>query len=108
MRPYPFDMYVTSDESTFTKIRKREFGDVKKIEEDQHGFFSCGTSIKGRRVCIVYARTKPALVHEIAHLVIYVFEKVGIPINDSGSEAFAYMIEQLFRDSERIFERRRK
>ncbi len=35
----------------------------------------------------------PMLVHEIAHLCIYVLEDRGLPINEACSEAFTYLME---------------
>lgn len=36
------------------------------------------------------------LAHELAHLVIAVFEHVGMPITEPGSEAFTYLLSDMF------------
>jgi hypothetical protein len=108
MRPYPFLLLVTSDKATYTKLYKTHFGEERKIEEAEHGLCSRGNSVDGIRMAVVYAANTQALVHELVHVVTYVFGGMGVPINDDNTETFAYLIEQLFSDALRIFDKKRK
>jgi hypothetical protein len=108
MRPYPCLLLVTSDKRTFSRLYKYHFGEEKKMENNKHGYCSTGNSGAGIRLTIIYAADTPALVHELSHCIAFVFECVGIPIDDRNSETFAYLIEQLFSDARHIFDRKKK
>lgn len=55
---------------------------------------------EGRKVIyLVWGKNRPYLAHEIAHVVLHVFEIAGIDPRDANGEPFCYMLSQLLLEA---------
>ena len=104
VRPYPGLLFVTADRETFERLHKSQFGEELKLEKDDVGRSVRAMSVKEKQTYLVYASSVAILVHELVHVMTHVFDRIGIPMNDSNSDTMAYFIDSLFKDSVRVFD----
>ena len=104
IRPYPGLLYVTADRATFEKLHKTLFGDEFKLEKDDVGRTERAVSVKEKQTYLIYASAPSTLVHELVHVMTHVFERIGIPMDDGGTETMAYFLDALFKDAVHIFD----
>lgn len=101
---YPFDCMFSfgqSDEEIFKILRSKGIRDPEVV------------IIKGNARCVMFESgqtvirlksmpSKPYeygwLQHEIFHAVDFLFNRIGITLNESSNEAYAYMIEYLTKE----------
>lgn len=89
--PYPGKLYVAKNAKEYAAYRKRLFkADDKYDPTGSRGSFWCSGGC-----CLIWAG-KDALLHELTHVALHMFDYVGIdPIASSG-EAFCYFLEHLY------------
>lgn len=94
IHPYPCDLYFTRDRDAYTLARASYTStpcDVSEICGIASDFENGTVHLVG-----VFDGRLPTLVHEIAHVVIKVFAYVNVPIRPDCSEAFTYLLDDLF------------
>lgn len=95
VRPYYADIWFTNSKSLY--LRKRsEIGVTPDPWLDGAGGMTTYYENGWQQVVGIFNRDKETLVHELSHAVINLFNGVGMPINQDTSEAFCYLIGDLF------------
>lgn len=99
LRPYPGRVSVCKTKTEFYRQHKIVMGDASVSLDDKYGRMVCkwGNLSGGRYV--VWAVDKERLSHELSHVILHVFELVGIDPREAGGEPFCYMLSQLMLDS---------
>lgn len=102
LRPYVGTIYLC-------KSRKELHAQYKKLCQEDYPY---SDDPKGGRYVkivddksesgtkyLVWAHTKHALAHELAHVILIVFDLVGIDPREAKGEPFCYMLSQLLLDA---------
>jgi hypothetical protein len=98
LRPYPGMVFVTRDRKAYELAAKELFDRDEKLTV-QHGRFVAGGSWYHEHTALVWWTTPETLAHELAHVVLDIFERVGIDPISGGGEPFCYLLSQLFLDT---------
>jgi len=98
LRPYPGMVFVTKDWKAFARACRELFNRDER-HTNQAGRFVCGPSWYHPFTAIVWWTKPETLAHELSHVVLDIFETVGIdPVSGQG-EPFCYMLSQLFLEA---------
>ena len=98
LRPYPGMVFVTRNRKAFMRAA-RELFDRDGGITCQAGRFMAGPSWYHPHTAIVWWTKPETLAHELGHVVLDIFETVGInPISGNG-EPFCYLLSQLFLEA---------
>lgn len=93
--PYNGDIWFTNSESLY--LRKRsEIGVVSQPNLGSAGGMTTYFEDGWQQVVGLFNGDRATLVHELSHSVINLFNGVGMPINIDTSEAFCYLIDNLY------------
>lgn len=93
--PYPVQLEVVHDWSTFSKKHKAYRGTEPKEDATIDGK-TC--YVADNHVLIgIFDDNRVTLVHELNHFCIYTFGFIGLPINDESSEAYCYYMDSLLK-----------
>lgn len=105
LKIYPWDILYTvgSTEEEVVSYLRDEFNYHMDEEEKNHLDFGKKTGrtvrLKNRSIVMwVKQDSIPVLGHEIFHAVELLFEMIQIPINENTSEAWAYLIEYVWKE----------
>lgn len=99
LRPYPGMVFVTQNKNAFDRAAKELFDREEKQQNTQAGRFIAGPSGYHPHTALVWWSKPETLAHELAHVVLDIFETVGInPISGQG-EPFCYLLSQLFLEA---------
>jgi hypothetical protein len=98
LRPYPGMVFVTRNRKAFERASLELFGRQESITV-QVGRFVAGPSWYHPHVALVWWSKPETLAHELAHVVLDLFETVGIDPRSGGGEPFCYMLSQLYLES---------
>lgn len=63
------------------------------------GEFSAGQGKDGKLFYLAYAETPHFWAHELAHVVLHLFDYVGCPLQQGGGEPFCYMLHTLMEET---------
>lgn len=99
LRPYTGRLFLASCREDYERAHKRLFKTPDVLTCAQGGRFSGGEGADGLWTYLVWAGNTAALVHELAHVVLHVFERAGIDPVGCGGEPFCYMLSQLVMDA---------
>ena len=100
LRPYIGTLYVTRTQAQFRSAYKRLFADDDcGLSDNDGGRYIRGPHRQTRALTyLVWAEEGRHMVHELAHVVLDLFETVGVAPCSSGGEAFCYMLGKLCED----------
>lgn len=100
LRPYPGKVVICDRRKDFYREHRERFGFKHEPLGSRTGRMIgqvCGE--EKRMVYLVWADSPAVMAHELAHVVLDVFEMTGIdPVSGNG-EAFCYMLSQLMVDA---------
>lgn len=100
LRPYPGTVVICRKRKDFYREHEKLFGEAHEKLGHRRGRF-VGRYDDNTRwpTYIVWADSAAILAHELAHVVLHVFEIAGIdPVSGNG-EPFCYMLSQLMVDA---------
>ena len=99
LRPYPGYILVTKNRKAFERASLELFGIEDRDNGTQKGRFRGGSCWYHPFTYLVWYSTPETLAHELAHVVLDIFETVGIdPVSGNG-EPFCYMLSQLILET---------
>ena len=108
LTPYPREMTLFTDRAQFTEYLDRYCGCRNPgrcghdVEPECTGRFVYMTDATEFCVGVFRPSTQAAdLVHELAHVVIALFDQIGLTIDHASSEAYTYLIAHLFNECAR-------
>lgn len=96
--PYPIQIWFTNDILKFKQKRK----DILGTEITDVGVGHCSTDGYGCIVFGVFDKKLSTLVHELSHVMVHIFEYIGMNINNHTTEAFAYLMDNLYTQCENL------
>lgn len=95
LKPYPGRLCLATTRKDFEKSSQKVIGRRVPAEAllANDGRLLIRTESKTKfKTYLVWVNTRNAVVHEAAHVVLDVFEDVGIVPNEGNGEPFAYML----------------
>lgn len=94
LEPYPYKLILVTDRTLWQCVRKKVSPKDQPYDtESAHGVTHAGN---GTFVVGVFNGELSTLLHELAHVMVYVFTEIGAPINQDTSEPFAYLLHTTF------------
>ena len=99
LRPYHGRCFVVKDRRAYEAAHHRLFKTYDVLNCAQRGRFTGGEGKDGMWTYLIYAEKPQTLAHEIAHVVLHVFERCGIDPRDANGEPFCYLLSQLMLEA---------
>jgi hypothetical protein len=91
-------VFVTKDRKAFERASKELFDRDEKLTM-QAGRFLAGPTWYHPHTALVWWTKPETLAHELGHVVLDIFETVGINPVSGGGEPFCYLLSQLFLEA---------
>ena len=101
IKPYPGIAYYTSDKKDFRKTQKKLFGISEEVGKHLGGRFY-GEQVNGYWTYLIYATSNATIAHEVSHMILHMFDRIGINPHEGNGEPFRYLLEQVIKDIEVI------
>lgn len=98
LRPYNGSLFVANTAAEYEAAHKRIFASEDRLSCSQDGRFAGGEGADGMWTYLVWADAPHTLAHEMAHVVLHIFERCGIDPRSGNGEPFCYMLSQLLLD----------
>ena len=92
LSPYPFSVFVAPTRQEYETKHLQLFGEEDKLTSAQGGRFSYGKAKGGKGVYLIWGKNRTSITHELSHVVLDLFEMVGIDPRGCGGEPFCYML----------------
>ncbi len=103
LRPYPGNLYFCKTKTSYEKGYKKLFGNIDNLSQNQFGRFYGSEDDNGNWTYIIWGRNYEYIVHEICHVVLHLFSRIGInPVESAAGESFCYLVSQLITDIKNI------
>lgn len=99
LRPYNGRLFVAKSRKDYEKAHSKLFKTPDVLTCAQEGRFSGGEGCDGVWTYLVWGNATHTLAHELAHVVLHVFERCGIDPREAGGEPFCYMLSHLVLES---------
>jgi hypothetical protein len=96
IRPYAATLFLTTSQDEYLE-KRRKYTDVA-VDLTGTGGITSGYEDDEVFVVGLFTATAQTLVHELSHVVIRTLCRVGIPINIETSEAFTYLLDDLYSE----------
>lgn len=101
LRPYPGEVRVFKSVKAYHKAHLKLFGEPDKdLSGNQGRMTGIWNDKLKRRVYLVWATTPTFLAHELSHVILDLFDDVGIDPREANGEPFCYMLSQLLLECE--------
>lgn len=91
LRPYPGKVWVCKSKKEYRLKHIELFG----IDDDLKNCFGRMAGHGKKIIYLVWAIDGPRLSHELSHVILHVFDLVGIDPRQANGEPFCYMLSQL-------------
>jgi hypothetical protein len=98
LRPYNGRLFIAKSKKDYEASHAKLFKNPGVLSCDQVGRMT-GEGNDGLWTYLVWAEDAPRLAHEIAHVILHVFERCGIDPVCGNGEPFCYMLSQLMLDA---------
>lgn len=98
LRPYTGKLFYVRTKKEYEQAHIDLFKEPDILSCSNGGRFSGGCGKDNYWTYLIWAKSTAFLAHELVHILVHVFERSGLNINDSGGEAFAYMLQTLMQD----------
>jgi len=99
LRPYNGRLFYVKTVKEYERAHKNIFKEPDVLTCAQAGRFSGGNGKDGIWTYLVYANKPETIAHEMAHVVLHVFDRCGINPIEANGEPFCYMLGQLILDA---------
>lgn len=99
LRPYNGRLFVANARADYERAHRKLFKTPDVLTCAQDGRFAGGEGQDGLWTYLVWAEAPHALAHEIAHVVLHVFERCGIDPREANGEPFCYLLSQLLLEA---------
>ena len=98
LRPYTGRLFVAKDAVEYERAHKRLFKTPDVLTCAMVGRISGGEGQDGMWTYLVWGKDQHDIVHELSHVVLWLFERCGIDPREGCGEPFCYMLSQLVLD----------
>lgn len=99
LRPYTGRLFIAKTAKKYENAHIKLFEIPDVLSCTQCGRFSGGKGHDGMWTYLVWGINPEQVAHELAHVVLHVFERCGIDPREAGGEPFCYMLSQLLADA---------
>lgn len=99
LRPYPGVIHLHKTLKSLRKDYQQQTGSKYPYEDDENGGRYVLCEGRGGFVYLVWAATTHALAHEMAHVCLMTFDKIGADPVASSGEPFCYLLSQLMLEA---------
>lgn len=99
LRPYNGRLFVAKSRKEYASLSVKLFKTPDVLSCAQVGRMNGGEGKDGLWTYLIWADKTPQLAHEIAHVVLHVFERCGIDPREAKGEPFCYMLSQLMLEA---------
>ena len=99
LRPYPWKLYFVRSSEGFEQAHKELFGSAHPLADHIGGQFAFNEGPNETGTYLVYAEAGHFLAHEMAHVVLDVFDRIGSSPSSGNGEPFCYLLQQLIYDA---------
>lgn len=99
LRPYHGRLFVTTVREAYAPAHLELFEDPDELTCAQAGRFSGGRGKDDLWTYLVFADKPHYMAHELAHVVLHVFDRCGIDPREAKGEPFCYMLSQLMQEA---------
>lgn len=99
LRPYHGRLFLAGTPKQYEAAHAKLFKRLDVLSCEQCGRFSSGQGKDGLWTYLVWGKEPPQVAHELAHVVLHVFERCGIDPREANGEPFCYMLSQLLIDA---------
>lgn len=96
LAPYNYRLLLTDSRATWLQLRKKYSPKRKPYKLTTCGVVHLADDDKHVIVGMFEGVGMDTLVHELAHVCIYVFEQIGAKVEDATTEPFAYLLDHTF------------
>jgi len=100
LRPYNGELYIAKTPKDYNENAPRLVEGGDSIQDRMVGRFLSGCGKTGQWTYLVWASSPATLAHELAHVILHVFDRCGITATVDHPEPFCYMLSQLMEDCE--------
>lgn len=101
LRPYNGNLFLAESREDYERSHKKLFKEADVLSCAQEGRMTGGQGKDGKWTYLVWADESHTLAHEVAHVVLHVFERCGIDPCCGGGEPFCYLLSQILLDAKR-------
>lgn len=98
LRPYPGRLFYAKTKESYEKFHRILFTESDPLHPSMEGRFVTGSDKDGKLVYIIWSTDEATLAHEISHVILHLFERIGIDPRQANGEPFCYMLSQLMKD----------
>lgn len=99
LRPYSGRLFFAKTAKEYEQAHSNIFNTPDVLTCAHEGRFSGGECKDGSWTYLVWGKKPHNVAHEMAHVVLHVFERCGIDPREGGGEPFCYMLSQLLLDA---------
>ena len=99
LRPYHGRLFVVKTVKEYEKAHAKLFKTPDVLTCAQEGRFVGGEGRDGMWTYLVWGKKPHNLAHELAHVVLHLFERCGIDPREGNGEPFCYMLSQLLLEA---------
>ena len=99
LQPYTGTLYYARTRKAYEKYHVKLFKESDELTTAQAGRVMMGCGQDDKWTYLVWASDSATLAHELSHVILHVFERVGIDPREAGGEPFCYMLSQLMTDA---------
>lgn len=98
LRPYPGTVILCRDRAEYLREARKHFQLDDPLHKNTQGRMRC--SFEGESpTFVLFANAPEYLAHEMSHVVLCLFEYVGIDPRDANGEPFCYLLSQLLLEA---------
>lgn len=102
LRPYPGRLFIAYTKSAYEAATLEIFGEKDKLDGSEGGKFNYAGGKDGISTYVVWGSNVPYWTHEMSHVVLHLFQRVGVnPVKSTG-EPFCYMVQALMEDVSKL------
>lgn len=100
LRPYNGRLYLASSLRDYKKSHKILFKEEDfELQIGARGHTTGRCNSAGEWTYLIWSEGIETLAHELAHVILHMFQRCGIDPRDANGEPFCYMLSQLMLDS---------
>lgn len=98
LRPYNGRLFAANTRKEYEAAHIALFNEPDVLLCDQQGRFSGGKGRDGLWTYLIWANSPSTWAHEVAHVILHTFERLGIDARSGNGEPFCYLLSQILTE----------
>ena len=99
LRPYNGRLFLVKTAKGYERAHEKLYRTPDVLTCAQDGRFSGDEGKDGKWTYLIWGKKQHNVAHELAHVVLHVFERCGIDPRQGNGEPFCYMLSQLLLEA---------